>query len=98
MDNTLEIKIQKVLTCKMIEGLLDGLDDLGFMHNTKRSKLIDDLKLSAKKLHRELDRCVTKSEVREVKDHLATQLVTKGKLPNNLKITLMESLEHGVYS
>jgi hypothetical protein len=97
MDNNLEIKIQKVLVCKMIEGLLDGLDDLGFMHNTKRSKLIDDLKSTAKLLHRELDRCVTKSEVREVKDELATQLVTKGKLPNSVKFILMESLENGVY-
>ena len=67
------------------------------MHNTKRSKLIDDLKSTAKLLHRELDRCVTKSEVREVKDELATQLVTKGKLPNSVKFILMESLENGVY-
>ena len=98
MDKNLETKTQKVLLCKMIEGLLDGMDDLGFMHNTKRSRLIDELRTSAKKLHRELDRCVTKQEVREVKDHLATQLVTKGKLPSSIKLCLSESLEHGVYS
>ena len=98
MDKTLEVKIQKVLYVKMIEGLLDGLEDLGFLKNTKRSKLLDSLEDTIKLLHRELDRCVTKQEVREIKEHLATQLVTKGKLPSNLKFILMESLEHGVYS
>ena len=98
MDKTLETKIQKVLYVKMMEGLLGGLEDLGFMRNTKRSKLLDSLESNMKQLHRELDRCVTKQEVREIKDHLATQLVTKGKLPSNLKFILMESLEHGVYT
>ena len=98
MDNTLETKIQKVLFVKLIEGLLEGMEDLGFMKNTKRSKLMDDLHDSAKRLHRELDRCVTKQEVREVKEHLATQLVTKGKLPSKVKFMLMDALEHGVYT
>ncbi len=98
MQNTLEVKVQKVLVIKLIEGLLGGLDELGFKPSSKRYRLIDELKFTAKELHRELYRCVTKDEVREVKDELATQLVTKGKLPNSVKFILMESLESGVYS
>ena len=43
MQNTLEIKIQKVLVTKLIEGLLGGLDELGFKPSSKRYRLIDDL-------------------------------------------------------
>ncbi len=93
MDNTLEVKIQKVLTLKLIEGLLGGLDDLGFKRGTKRYRLIEEMTDTAKALHRELDRCVTKQEVREIKGELATELMTKGRLPNSVKFILIEALE-----
>ena len=82
----------KVLLLQLMLRLVDRLVDTGIKPNSKRNKILAEVKDSMRRLEREMKRDVTIAETAEHKRDLFTSIYDTGSIPKWLLVVIIEAL------